>query len=117
MSKEIKDPVTRSFNTEDKKLLTQAQLNDLCICEEDDDDDFKLANWVIGELKFGEETYTMIHGFPGDNVLGLIFNKQQSYIVGRPTEKTDTSLPEQWYAEITENCCTYERPFWYEYLF
>lgn len=85
------------------------------LIDEDDCDDETLADsdYIIGDLCIGGVDYTIIHGFPGDNPSGFIFNKDKTYSVGEEMKEDLNEEPVLWYRKITGNVCSYEDKFWY----
>lgn len=99
--------------------LTKEQISDLILgfyiqesyCPAEDD-------YIFCILKFREKEYYMIHGFPGDNSVGMIFNfdRREFYMVGElcPQSKPDNihSL-QKWYKQKTYGGSYYEDGYWY----
>lgn len=66
-------------------------------------------NWVIGQVTIKDKQYTIIHGFPGDNPIGLIFNETTAIQIygGRcsshdQNENVNKNL-ESWYMQATND--------------
>lgn len=99
--------------------LTKEQISDLGLkfyIQEGDnpaEDDY-----IFCILKFREKEYYMIHGFPGDNSVGMIFNfdRREFYMVGElcPQSKQDNIHPlQKWYKQKTYGGSYYEDGYWY----
>lgn len=75
-------------------------------------------DYVFCLLKFRGKEYYMIHGFPGDNSVGLIFNfdRREFYMIGElcPRLKPDNIHPlQKWYKQKTYGGSFYEDSYWY----
>lgn len=68
----------------------------------ENDEDLNKDDFLILKLKFEQKEYTMIHGFPGDNCAGVIFNENELYPIGEGESSTQ-SEPENWYYKITND--------------
>jgi len=87
--------------------------SDLYLYEDYVEDDFLgEQEFIIVEMTYKGQTYTMIHGFPGDNPSGIIYNPASREIVARVGEgmTAETNL-EKWYFNVTHDCMDYSSEF------
>jgi hypothetical protein len=74
-----------------------------------DYDYLRSQDFVYGELKNKEtgKVYVLIHGFPGDNSDGCIYDPQNGEIVGEIGEGCDEDEDEytQWYHSLGDDVC------------
>ncbi len=88
----------RRLSKDDLRQLSDIILAELYIEDLDDDVYLSDADYVWCELEKNGKTYTMIHGYPGDNPLGLIFVKDGSEAVAHVGEGCDDKDEwQQWY--------------------
>ncbi len=77
------------------------------ITDDPTDESLKNEDFIICDLEFSENNkYTFIHGFPGDNPAGMIYNDN--------SEIYEDTMFHKWYNEITHDCTTY--PDWMQSL-
>lgn len=95
----------------DKSLTSE----DIGIVDYENDDHLKESDYIISDIKIGDSHYYLIHGFPGDNPQGAIFNSHKTYLVGEcmPEDVDESAEPIVWYNKITKGCCRYKETFWY----
>jgi hypothetical protein len=96
--------------------LPRNVIEDLCLQDYDDDQDLKDSGYVIGTLVYMDEEFMFIHGFPGDNPVGVIRNNSEYHHVGEliseATAADDHPLA-LWYDKITKGGRTYDEAWWY----
>lgn len=72
----------RHLTKADKDRVPQEYIDDVDLdWRKETDESLKGKDYVIGELIYNGETYTLVHGFPGDNAVGVICDKNR-YVVG-----------------------------------
>ncbi len=76
------------------------------ICDDFDnlsDENLVDADFTYGKISHGTDTLNFIHGFPGDNPAGVIYDDQFK-VVGRVGEGMNvTNDLEQWYMDTTKD--------------
>lgn len=90
--------------------------NEIGFTDYKDDEQVRRSDWIIGEITFNEYKYTIIHGFPGDNASGIIYNStnKEYYIIGEGMmEKDCASVQGSWYIEITNDVTEFYHSWWH----
>ena len=77
----------------------------------EDDEYLVESDYVIFDLEINTVKYTMIHGFPGDNPAGVIFNENESYDIRNQGDNKNEVY--DWYNKTTENGSNFEDSSWY----
>ncbi|MFS8159960.1 MAG: hypothetical protein ACMG6E_07065 [Candidatus Roizmanbacteria bacterium] len=106
----------RPFTLLDASKLSAELLDDMGFIDYTDDQYVKEQNWIIGKLTLANTIYTIIHGFPGDNASGAIFNEQEFYIIGEGLRAADNHPVQLWYLEVTDDATDWKSKLWYNFL-
>ena len=113
----------RKMTQDDYSSLGKEILEELSLYDPEDLD--KSYDYKILTLKFNDgKTLIVYHGFPGDNPVGCIVNKEGSYLAscgegGDEIYNKDPSLLNhinsflKWYQTTTENTCNYKDSMFY----
>lgn len=94
-----------------------AEILDFAGFNDNDDDDevmtefLQTYDFIIADLDLGGKKYTMVHGFPGDNPAGIIFNEEGHHLIGETAPQN--SIPQKWYAKVTGDICDFSAVWWY----
>ena len=80
----------------------------LCLEDYEDDESLVESDYVIFDLEINNVKYIMIHGFPGDGAVGVVFNDTETYIVG----EVEGNEVYDWYDKTTENGSNFEDSYW-----
>lgn len=105
-----KEPLT----TDLIKAIPDKIAEELYLLEDYVDDEYLDAqDFVILILMDGKDKYIMIHGFPGDNPLGVIYDQRDHIIVwvGEGMDESDSDPFYVWYNLITNNGIEYPSIF------
>ena len=72
-------------------------------------------NYIFGVILFNNKVYMTIHGFPGDNPNGVIYNNyNDSHKVGEMGMVDPLTSIQKWYIEVTEEVEDgFDKPQWY----
>jgi hypothetical protein len=59
--------------------------------------------------------YTIVHGFPGDEPAGCVLLENDEFLImgGKESTNSDLIAIENWYWQITRECCDFKDTFWY----
>lgn len=57
---------------------------------------------AIGTISYGDEVYSFIHGYPGDNPDGIIWNDKEEFHVGEGLRNTSSDPVVDWYYQMLE---------------
>lgn len=96
----------RPLTLSDPNNLGEDFWDDIGLTDYENDEHVNSDDWIIGDVIFGEVVYTIIHGFPGDNASGIIYNSERKeyYPIGESiAEKDCQSAPQLWYLEATND--------------
>ncbi len=78
----------------------------------EDDEGLMDSDYIIADLEINGKTYIMIHGFPGDNPIGVIFNDTEKHIVGEGLDEKVNEV-KNWYRTASNNSSDFQQRFWY----
>lgn len=71
------------------------------------------SGYIIGELMIDGEKYTLIHGFPGDNPVGVFIDAEgKKTFVGEAIDTDFDVRPSVWYEETTDKS-NFDNQFWH----
>ena len=101
----------RFLKLEDTLNFSGQLIDELAIDTYDDNEHLQESSYIICDILFRDKLYVLVHGFPGDNPVGAIFNHNETYIVGEGGQYND-NIPENWYDDITEHATNYNHWFW-----
>ena len=79
--------------------------------EDDTNQNLVDQGYIIGTIKIDSIVYTIIHGFPGDNPQGIIFNDSITCRVGECIDANGAIG--EWYHKVTDGLSEFSDPFWY----
>ena len=102
----------RAFTVKDFRSLPNNIYKEMKFEEKSDIDinnDLIEENYIIGELTFNDEKYTIIHGFPDGNPTGIIFNNIHTYLIGDITTDKSYGILQLWYMNITNNIKDFDK--------
>lgn len=90
-------------------------LEDLCLQHYDNDQWLLDSDYIFAFIRYLDQYYIFVHGFPGDNPVGIIRSQdgKEYYMVGELAQFESNSVFEKWYNEKTNNCTNYKDSFWY----
>lgn len=96
--------------------LSKKNLDDAGIIDYEDDEHLFDSDYVYITFLLKGKIYSMVHGFPGDNPMGIVYRKNEYYIVGEGRPLIDNqphSIIDEWYEEVTEELTGYKDDMWY----
>src|SRR4030042_3701432 len=105
----------RPLTLADPDRLGEDFWDDIGLTDYEDDEHVKQQDWIIGNITFDDVVYTIIHGFPGDNASGIIYNsnRKEYYMIGESMMEEDCqSVPQTWYLKETNDVSDFESPLW-----
>ena len=97
-----------------KLPLTDKTLDKIGLIDYEEDEELMEDNYVIGDIEINGKKYTMIHGFPGENASGVIYNQDEMHFVGQYIDAVEIdTIPLLWYSYVTRNGSNYSHDWWY----
>ena len=109
----MSEPLT--FEKLNELGFDEAKQEYIGIVDYEDDEHLAESDWIIGDVIIGGKKYQIIHGFPGDTPIGMVFNDEVEFLVGAALGSNDVENDEieDWYTTKTKEQTKYLEPFWY----
>jgi len=106
----------RTLTLKDAEDSTEDFWDEIGLSDYENDEHVKEQDWIIGDITFDGVAHIIIHGFPGDNASGIIYDPvgKKYYMIGEGmTEEDCLSAPQMWYLQVTNHVMEWESPLWY----
>lgn len=93
----------RHLTTDDYKLIPEH--DNLMDRDDYDDEQLKSEDYVFVTLRHNDRSYYMVHGFPGDNAAGFIFNLKKEIKAEVGESCQDVNKFTNWYIGLGDDVC------------